>query len=156
MLPCIQSSPKERTSVRKGRALKIQGCQMKCRVVTHPLYFWRTKSIGGWTLQSLSNIMCKVLVDNNILHFDYFRYLLARKTSAKRDCVVGCTYCLTKLCFCCSRQTGTFLIPLYMFTKVNSPCAIYWAHLCVCTVGSYASLSVCLSVCHFTKIQTRK
>ena len=23
----------------------------------------------------------------------------------------------------------------------------YWAHLCICTVGSYASLSVCLSVC---------
>ena len=23
----------------------------------------------------------------------------------------------------------------------------FWAHLCLCTVGSYASLSVCLSVC---------
>ncbi len=30
----------------------------------------------------------------------------------------------------------------------------FLAHLCLCTVGSYASLSVCLSVCDFTKIQT--
>ena len=28
----------------------------------------------------------------------------------------------------------------------------FLAHLCVCTVGSYASLSVCLSVCDVTKI----
>ena len=29
----------------------------------------------------------------------------------------------------------------------------FWAHLCLCTVGSYASLSVCVSVrCHFTRI----
>ncbi len=32
----------------------------------------------------------------------------------------------------------------------------YWAHLCICTVGSYASLSVCLSVRYWTKIQTRQ
>ncbi len=33
-------------------------------------------------------------------------------------------------------------------------CPIFWAHLCVCTVGSYASLSVCLSGCDLTEIQT--
>ncbi len=30
----------------------------------------------------------------------------------------------------------------------------FWAHLCVCTVGSYASLSVCMSGCDLTKILT--
>ena len=30
----------------------------------------------------------------------------------------------------------------------------FWAHLCLCTVGSYASLSVCPSVCDWTKNQT--
>ncbi len=30
---------------------------------------------------------------------------------------------------------------------------IILAHLCLCTMGSYASLSVRLSVCHWTKTQ---
>ncbi len=32
-----------------------------------------------------------------------------------------------------------------MYTGCRFCC--FWAHLCLCTVGSYASLSVCLSVC---------
>ena len=32
----------------------------------------------------------------------------------------------------------------------------YWAHLCPCTVGSYASLSICLDCLDLTKSQTRK
>ncbi len=57
-------------------------------------------------------------------------------------------------------------VKLSAFSPCPSSCLLraVWAHLCICTVGSYASLSVCLSgclsvclsVCDLTKIQTRQ
>ncbi len=35
----------------------------------------------------------------------------------------------------------------YNFCPRNSTWTYFWAHLCLCTVGSYTSLCICLSVC---------
>ncbi len=46
--------------------------------------------------------------------------------------------------------------PTIFRTSLSCTIHTFLAHLCFCTVGSYATLSVCPSVCNLTKIQTRK
>ena len=48
-------------------------------------------------------------------------------------------------------------VPLSKSWSATPVLNYFWAHLCLCTVGSYASLSVCPSVwCHWTKIQNQE
>ena len=70
-------------------------------------------------------------------------------TSNKDTCIIFYALQISMGVWVLCRKKEAFFLSSHIFWLFSSEILkrYFWAHLCLCTVGSYASLSVCLSVC---------